>query len=49
MDRRANPRLYDEIQDTDNLSLVSHFNFYNLRSDDVIPNWRDRCYLNCQV
>ena len=30
MDRRANPRLYDEIQDTDNLSLVSHFNFYYL-------------------
>lgn len=30
MDRRANPRLYDEIQDTDKLSLVSHFNSFIL-------------------
>ena len=27
MDRKANPRLYDEIQDTENLSVVSSFSY----------------------
>ena len=27
MDRKANPRLYDEIQDTESLSVVSTFSY----------------------
>ena len=38
MDRKANPRLYDEIQDTEGLSAVSHHICFLLLSLSVVSD-----------
>ena len=44
MDRKANPRLYDEIQDTESLSVVSTFS-YNRAIFWLFENVQNSCHL----